>query len=111
MIVKKFLCVCSAGSVRSVSLATALKTHFGQDAIAVGVHKNGQEVIKLLCDWADYIILMTPQFKKLLPKEIDESKIRIVDVGADVWGNPFDVNLHRPLCEKAQEWYNKNWEI
>jgi predicted protein tyrosine phosphatase len=108
-IVKKFMTVCEGGNVRSVSMAFILKYEFHQDAVAFSHSRNKDGLLKLLADWADYIIVMEPKFADRF--EAWKGKVRVVDVGPDRWMNP----LHKELCDflsrVAQEWYGRNFEI
>ncbi len=91
---KKFLCVCQAGIVRSGAMATAIKMDLHQEALQCGVAINSKETIDMLSNWADCIILMTPDFLKHIdPKHT--SKVIVFDVGEDRWGNPMDPELYQ----------------
>lgn len=107
---KRFLTICEGGAVRSVSLATVLRWDFQQDAIPLSAAKNGPEAVDLLCQWADYIILMQPTFETVVPKRF-HLKIRVLDVGPDVWGNPMDPKLRDIVGEVAQKWKDREWLI
>lgn len=104
----RFLCVCEGGVVRSAALATVLRWDFGQESVALSAAKNGHEIFDMLSAWADYIILMQPAFETSIPKKY-ASKIRVFDVGPDVWGNPMHKDLRKIVGEKAQEWYTAGW--
>jgi hypothetical protein len=107
---KRFLTICEGGAVRSVSLATVLRWDFQQDAIPLSAAKNGPEAVDLLCAWADYIILMQPTFETVVPKRF-HLKIRILDVGPDVWGNPMHPVLRDIVGSEAQKWKDRGWLI
>lgn len=106
---KKFLTVCEGGNVRSVSMAYTLKYDFNQDAVAFSFAKNGDELLKALADWADYIILMEPKFDSRF--EAWKPKVRVVDVGADRWFNPLHPELYGIVAPVAQDWSNRKFEI
>ena len=108
-ITKKFLTVCEGGNVRSVSMAFTLKHYFRQDAIAFSHAVNSDEILKILADWADYIIVMQPKFADRFGAW--KPKLRVVDVGPDRWGNPLHDELHKFLAKVAQDWANRNFEI
>lgn len=107
---RRFLTVCEGGVVRSVSMATVLRWDFGQDAIPVSSAKSGPEAIFLLAEWADYIILMEPKFETCIPKKYAH-KIRVFDVGPDVWGNPMHPELRQMVGEQVEKWQRKGWDI
>lgn len=106
---KKFLTVCEGGNVRSVSMAYTLKYDFSQDAIAFSFAKNSDEALKLLADWADYIVCMEPKFTSRF--EAWKAKVRVVDVGPDRWGNPLHSELYNIVAPVAQDWAGRNFEI
>jgi predicted protein tyrosine phosphatase len=106
----KFLCVCEGGNVRSVSLAFALKYPYGMEALACGWRSACQETLAMLCQWADRIIVMQPNFAEKLPPGFEE-KVRCVDVGPDRFGNPFHPELLPFLQKTVQDWFEQGWKI
>jgi predicted protein tyrosine phosphatase len=88
---KKVLCVCSAGLVRSTTMAWYLKVNKRYDAIPVGVHKNAPETLDLLGEWADIILVAESSMKLHFPNYQD--KIRDLAIGEDIWGVPFQAEL------------------
>ncbi len=106
----RFLTVCEGGAVRSVSLATVLRWDFQQDAIPLSAAKNGPEAVDLLCEWADYIVLMQPTFETVVPKKYS-AKIRVLDVGPDIWFNPMDNRLRQIVGEAAEQWSRNGWVL
>lgn len=87
----RIVTVCEGGTVRSVSLALVLKQR-GVDALALSWRGNSIETIKLLCIWADRILLTQGKFKKHIPKEF-HNKITVYELGPDVWGNAMAMDL------------------
>ena len=63
----KILCICERGNSRSVALAWILKDHLGHDAVAIGAKSAGRKTLKMLCKWADKIILVDKDFKNEIP--------------------------------------------
>ena len=106
----KWLTICQGGNVRSVSMAYVLKYGYGQDAIAVSDEKTGDEAFSLLSAWADLIIAMQPHFGARVPV-MHRSKLRVVDVGDDRWGNPLANELVEYLSGVAREWQARGWQI
>lgn len=53
---KKILIVCDEGNNRSVTIAGQLK-YWGHDCICVGLNRNRDTTIAMLCEWADLVIL------------------------------------------------------
>lgn len=106
---KKFLCVCEGGNVRSVSMAFALKEQ-GQDALAIGWRFISPGTLNMLCKWADYIIVMQPMFTIHIPPEF-QVKVRTYDVGEDNYGNPFHDQLLRWTRHGAAQYRKLNFEL
>lgn len=110
---KRFLCVCRAGSVRSVCLASLLKQG-SQDAVAVGWETNSPELLHLLAQWADYILLARPEFLEKCPESFRttlNSKVRLLDIGKDVWHDPNHPDLIRKLIPVVTRWYDSDWVL
>lgn len=106
----KFLCICEGGTVRSGALAWSLRYNFNQGrVIQASWLKTPQEDLDMLATWADYIIVLEPKFADKF--ERFKSKVRILDVGPDVWKNPLDPNLQKIVSEYAQRWKAKNWKF
>jgi hypothetical protein len=97
----RVVCVCHGGNVRSVGLARILKHgDFGNhDAVAIGCTTAGRTVKELLFSWADRIVCMQPVMRETIPERY-LPKVRICDVGEDVYGYP----THPDLMKKCNEW-------
>lgn len=102
----KILTICEGGNVRSVCLARILKTEYYQNAVAVGANHalseaNGREPGTMLCRWADLIVIMSEHFRAGVPIPEDcKHKVRICEVGHDVYGTP----MHPELYAKCKAW-------
>lgn len=100
---KHIVTVCSAGLCRSVGLADVLKLHFEPvDVVPVGIDRNS-DVLPLLFDWADDIIVMYNKFVHRIPEKF-ANKVRLCDVGPDVYGN----SKHPELIDKVWRWAREN---
>ena len=99
----KFLTVCEGGAVRSVALASLLRWEFGHDAVPLSGKRNSDEVIMLLSDWADHIVVLVPEFAKRIPKRYMH-KVRVVDIGPDIWFNSLHKDLLRKLGDLIHSW-------
>lgn len=111
----KFLCVCQGGRVRSGAMAWALKD-FSQDSLAAGWEATSVETLRMLCDWADGIVVMQQEFierlrVKIGPGNIDLRKILIVDVGADVFGTPTHDALLPYLRGIVDQWRRQGFKL
>ena len=102
--------MCEGGTVRSVAMAYSLKYSFGQDALACSWAKNSPETIALLCEWADWIIVLQEKFTKYIPENCAH-KMRVFDVGPDRWGNPLNKELVEMVSEQVQKWSNSKFEL
>lgn len=94
----KILTMCAGGNVRSVGLKYLLKYKYGHESLACGQDANSTETIDMLCNWADYVIVLTEDYKKFVPEKYKE-KLLCYDVGADRFGYAFHPEL-MSLCEK-----------
>lgn len=92
----KILVMCQGGNSRSVSCGYILKYFYDVDALACGWEKNTPETLKLMCDWADAIIVMETDFVERVPEAYDD-KTFVLDVGPDIWCNSFNSELLQ-LC-------------
>ena len=81
----KFLCICDGGNVRSYALAMMLKMEYGQEAIAVGRLYTSEETMAMLCDWADWVVIMQAHMEESIPVEF-KPKLLCFDVGEDRYG-------------------------
>lgn len=106
----KFFTMCQRGNVRSAPLAYVLKDAHGQEAIAGGWQSLNHDTIRMLCAWADYVVVMQPAFKKYIPDEF-QAKVRVVDVGQDVYGTPMHPHLMGFLKSVTREWEHAGWKI
>lgn len=68
------------------------------DAIPVSWKFNTPETIEMLCRWADWIVVMEPYMQTFVKQEFRE-KVKICDVGPDIYGSPMNKML-QALCEK-----------
>lgn len=93
----KVLCLCSSGSVRSVTIAHILKHDFKIDALSAGLDTNLPDTLKMLYQWADHIIIVEPQMLKQVPQQYRD-KIILMDLGEDVWKR----SLHPDLVKKIE---------
>ena len=109
----KFLTVCRGGIVRSVAMRRELVLS-GQDAVAVGHDFNSPETIAMLMEWADWVILMQPTMFWMLPKEARQRhkhKIRVCNVGEDIWGDSFHPDLREQTEAAVDEWKRLKWVL
>ena len=88
----KILTMCAGGNLRSVGLKYLLKYKYGHEALACGQDSNSPETIDMLCKWADYIIIVTGEYRKFIPQEY-QSKLLCFDIGIDRFGYAFHPEL------------------
>lgn len=112
----KILVLCNQGNVRSACLAREIKDLNGalhstdkeiikkwikNEAIAIGAHANSEETIQYFCNWADLVIDLSDNDKRIqqMLQEYSENKYIRFDIGGDRWGNPFHPEL-RKMCQE-----------
>jgi predicted protein tyrosine phosphatase len=94
----KFLCVCAGGNVRSQALAYILHDLKSHEAIPVGHLRVSSETMKMMCEWADYIVIM----QAYMLDHIDQAyhqKVKCIDVGEDRFG----IYIHPELLEMVKQ--------
>ena len=94
----KILTMCAGGNVRSVGLKYLLKYKYGHEALACGQDANSAETIDLLCNWADYIIVVDNEYIKFIPEkhrinDKGEQKMFCYNIGVDRFGYAFHPEL------------------
>lgn len=89
----KILCLCQRGNSRSVALAWYLKDKVGHEAIAIGMTASSRQTREMLYKWADLIVLVIgDRYKHWIPEEYHR-KLKVWDVGSDVYFRGFDHEL------------------
>ena len=96
----KALCICQYGHSRSAALAQVFH-HLGHAAVAIGVGTSGDAVFPL-AEWADRIFVLQPAYANHVPSKF-ASKVRVFDVGPDIWSNPYSQDLQFILTKMAYE--------
>lgn len=114
---RKILCVCNGGNYRSVALAEALKGTYGCEAISSSSYWLSRETTLMLCRWADIIAPVDVRDCAHLP-EPDLTywkncvmwdseftmKIRVFEIGKDIWGNTSHPDLVAMIHRMMKEW-------
>lgn len=113
----KIVTMCRGGNVRSVAAKMILYRYFGHEVIAIGADNTNNETKKFLFDWADKIVVMSPNFLSFLKIEEEctleecvgtgciatwdySHKSILLDIGNDVWGDPFNERLQTKIVRK-----------
>ena len=99
----RYLCCCNHGNVRSACLARELKDK-GHEAIAIGLmprvsENRDRSTIDMLCLWADKIIDMSDGYGTRLS---EQHKVTRLNIGEDVWGNPFHPALREIIRARME---------
>lgn len=84
----KVLTICQGGHVRSVGMKYLLRYKYGHEAISAGWETVSSDTLRMLCDWADVVVIMQPKFERYISPDFKE-KLLCYDVGEDNYGNPF----------------------
>lgn len=105
----KIVTVCRGGNVRSVATKLVLQNlNLNHQVIAIGHDNTDDETKKLLFEWADDIVFLVPEFSNhWLAQRKYQDKINILDVGNDIWGNPFDKKLINKIIDIFRDRNNK----
>lgn len=106
----RFLTICEGGAVRSVALAAVLRWDFKQDAIPVSGLLIPEETLFMLCEWADYIIVLVPKYAERISPTF-KKKTRVIDIGPDKWMNALHKELLNLMGDMVQKWKSKEWDI
>lgn len=75
-----------------------LKGSLQYDAVACSWKDISPETLHMLLNWADCVIVMEAYMAAKIPEKY-HNKVNIIDVGPDVWCNPF----HPDLIDKIQK--------
>lgn len=81
-----------------------------QDAIAISAYLGTDDHRRMLFEWATDIVVMQEKFAAVVPLDLAH-KIRIVDVGEDVWSNPTDPELLGHLRPLVADWERRHWDL
>lgn len=96
----RFFCVCQYGHSRSAALAQVLHTE-GHEAVCAG-YQTSRSSFNALSSWSDKIIVLQDYMTKYINVEYFH-KIHIIDVGPDIWSNPYNKELKDLLLAKLKE--------
>jgi hypothetical protein len=99
----KTLAICQGGLVRSVALVSVLRYISDQDALAYGLEKGTPKTMRMLCGWADHVVVMQEKFASAVADYYDKM-ICVCDVGPDIWSNPFHPDLVARVTQYVSEW-------
>lgn len=98
----KILVLCNHGNVRSVGLAYLIKTIYGHDVLSAGVEENSENTLEMLMRWADKIICLTKESLNHASPTVFFEKSAFINVGKDVWHDPFHHNLQHKLLKELK---------
>lgn len=102
----KVLCVCSRGNSRSAGLAALLRENYGVETLACGIHSASPETFRMLCDWADFVVVMQWSLLASLPSDCRYSgKVNLCEVGDDVYWR----GIPAALAHKCDDFVRKAW--
>lgn len=88
----KVVCMCRGGNVRSVAMKMILNRYLGHSSLACGLDTNDEETRRFLFEWADVIVVMHKEMACYVTDHY-QFKLKVVHVGNDVWGDPFNEEL------------------
>ena len=104
----KIVTMCRGGNVRSVAAKMILSRCLRHEVIAIGADNTNYDTKRFLFNWADRIVIMHPDLLKYVsftyfdnyggrPRLDYTYKTTLLNVGNDVWGNPFNENLQTTI--------------
>lgn len=96
--------------MRSVALAYVLHDLHKHEALAAGWRRIFPDTLMMLCEWADYIVVMETHFADRIPEEFHH-KVRVVDVGPDRFGMSINPELLMFLENVADDWQTRGYAI
>ncbi len=102
LLIMKIVTQCRGGNVRSVAAKFLLHVKYGHDVLACGFEFNTPETVKMLCEWADYIVVMKDEFCKEIPIEFKD-KMVCYHVGPDRFGYAFHPELQQMIDTMIKE--------
>jgi hypothetical protein len=90
-------------------LAYLLKYRYNVDALAVGHEGNSKDTLRILCEWADLIIIVQPYMKQWIPKRF-HSMLSLYNIGEDRWTvlnvellNLFDGMIRQSIVDQKEK--------
>ena len=112
----KVLTICIGGMVRSSGISDVLRNDMGIDSVAISAINNKPETVDMLCQWADIIVPVEPRYENEVDKEhLDKwtscnmwkdeysAKRRVMNLGADIWGNARHPELRNIIKSRIKE--------
>lgn len=63
----------------------------------------------MLGAWADYIVVLQSKFADKFVRF--KEKVRVLDVGEDIWKNPLHPELQRIVSNQAKKWAGAGWRF
>lgn len=86
---KKVLCLCRGGRVRSVAIKYWFieQAPFDCEALAAGLENNSLETREMLLDWADIVVIASKGLAETIGGDVAGlPKTIVLDIGPDIWG-------------------------
>ena len=81
-----------------------LLKYWKHDVIPIGLNNTSKETLEMLYKWAEKIILT--DYALRVPDEYS-SKVKMWDVGGDIYPRPFNLDLHVKAKQILED--NKSW--
>lgn len=117
----KILTVCIGGMVRSAGISDVLRNDMGIDSVALSAINNHDDTMVMMCEWADVIVPVEPQYENEVPNEYKfkwgnckmwdtgfNNKRKVMNLGADVWGNARHPELRQIIKTRINEIWQNN---
>ncbi len=88
----RILCICEHGNNRSTNLATRLRYEYYAETIPIGTKRVSNKTMRMLCEWADYIIVVEARLVTDVLSEYKE-KLQVWEIGPDTYPRPYNAEL------------------
>ena len=71
--------------------------------LACGINRQTKETLAMLAEWADKILLAEQGMINHFPEEYHNKIDKVFELGSDIWGNPFNPDLHTKIKEELKK--------
>ena len=96
----KILTVCNKGNCRSVGTRYCLYNRGYRNVIAIGGSNTSPKTLKMLCNWADKILLAKVKHISYLPDSAWEKVDKQFTIGEDTYKHSMNPELHKLVCKQ-----------
>lgn len=73
-----------------------------KNVIAIGGFNTSPKTMKMLCNWANKILLAKPEHIRFVPIPVVDI-VNKFTIGEDIWHDPFNEELHKIIDEQLDK--------